>query len=34
MKQKKARTEGLDVERIRGRLNQMIEQRIQQRGAR
>ena len=32
MKQKKAMTEGLDVERIRGGLNKMIEQQIQQRG--
>ena len=31
MKQKKALTEGLDVERIRGGLNQMIEQQLQQR---
>ena len=31
MKQKKALTEGLDVERIRGRLNQMIQQQLQQR---
>ena len=32
MKQKKALAEGLDVERIRGNLNRMIEQQIQQRG--
>jgi arylsulfatase A-like enzyme len=32
MKQKKAFTEGLDLERIRGNLNKMIEQQIQQRG--
>ena len=31
---KKALTEGLDVERIRGRLNEMIQQQIQQRGVR
>jgi arylsulfatase A-like enzyme len=34
MKQKKALTESIDVERIRGRLNEMIQQQIQQRGAR
>jgi hypothetical protein len=34
IKQKRALTEGLDIERIRGRLNQMIDQQIQQRGAR
>jgi arylsulfatase A-like enzyme len=34
MKQKKALTEGLDLDRIRGGLNRMIEQQIQQRGAR
>ena len=34
MKQKKALTEGLDLDRIRGRLNQMIEQELQQRGVR
>ena len=32
MKQKKALTEGLDLERIRGNLNRMIEQQLQQRG--
>jgi arylsulfatase len=32
MKQKKALAEGLDVERIRGNLNRMIDQQIQQRG--
>jgi arylsulfatase A-like enzyme len=32
MKQKKELTEGLDVERIRGNLNRMIDQQIQQRG--
>ncbi len=32
MKQKKALAEGLDVEKIRGNLNRMIEQQIQQRG--
>jgi arylsulfatase len=32
MKQKKALAEGLDVDRIRGNLNRMIEQQIQQRG--
>jgi len=32
MKQKKALTEGLDLDRIRGNLNRMIEQQIQQRG--
>jgi arylsulfatase A-like enzyme len=32
MKQKKAFTEGLDLERIRGNLNRMIDQQIQQRG--
>jgi arylsulfatase len=32
MKQKKALTEGLDLERIRGNLNTMIEQQLQQRG--
>jgi len=34
MKQKKALTEGLDFERIRSNLNRMIDQQIQQRGAR
>jgi hypothetical protein len=34
MKQKKALTEGLDLERIRSNLNRMIDQQIQQRGAR
>ena len=35
MKQKKAFAEGLDLERVRGNLNRMIEQQIQQRsGAR
>jgi arylsulfatase A-like enzyme len=34
MKQKKALTEGLDLERIRGNLNKMIEQQLQQRGVR
>ena len=34
IKQKRALTEGLDVERIRGRLNEMIQQQIQQRGVR
>jgi arylsulfatase len=34
MKQKKALTEGLDFERIRGNLNRVIDQQIQQRGAR
>jgi arylsulfatase len=34
MKQKKALTEGLDLDRIRGNLNRMIDQQIQQRGAR
>jgi arylsulfatase A-like enzyme len=32
MKQKKALTEGLDLDRIRGGLNKMIEQQLQQRG--
>jgi arylsulfatase A-like enzyme len=32
MKQKKALTEGLDLDRIRGNLNRMIEQQLQQRG--
>ena len=32
MKQKKALAEGVDVERIRGNLNRMIDQQIQQRG--
>ena len=32
MKQKKALAEGLDLDRIRGNLNRMIEQQIQQRG--
>ena len=32
MKQKKALTEGLDVERIRGNVNRMIDQQLQQRG--
>jgi arylsulfatase len=32
MKQKKALTEGLDLERIRGNLNKMIDQQLQQRG--
>jgi arylsulfatase len=31
MKQKKALTEGLDLERIRGNLNRMIQQQLQQR---
>ena len=34
IKQKRALTEGLDAERIRGRLNEMIQQQIQQRGVR
>jgi arylsulfatase len=34
MKQKKALTEGLDLDRIRGNLNRMIDQQIQQRGVR
>jgi len=34
MKQKKALTEGLDLERIRGNLNRMIDQQLQQRGVR
>jgi arylsulfatase len=34
IKQKKALTESVDVERIRGRLNEMIQQQIQQRGVR
>jgi arylsulfatase len=34
MKQKKALTEGLDLDRIRGNLNKMIEQQLQNRGAR
>jgi arylsulfatase A-like enzyme len=34
MKEKKALAEGLDVERIRGNLNRMIDQQIQQRGIR
>jgi arylsulfatase A-like enzyme len=34
IKQKKAFTEGLDLDRIRGNLNRMIEQQLQQRGAR
>ena len=34
MKQKKALTEGLDLERIRGGLKKMIEQQLQQRGVR
>jgi arylsulfatase A-like enzyme len=34
MKQKKAMVEGLDLDRIRGNLNRMIEQQLQQRGAR
>jgi arylsulfatase A-like enzyme len=33
MKQKKALTEGLDLDRIRGNLNRMIDQQLQQRGA-
>jgi arylsulfatase A-like enzyme len=32
MKEKKALTEGLDLDRIRGNLNRMIEQQLQQRG--
>ena len=32
IKQKKALTEGLDLERIRGNLNKMIDQQLQQRG--
>ena len=32
MKQKKALTEGLDLDRIRGNLNRMIDQHLQQRG--
>jgi arylsulfatase A-like enzyme len=32
MKEKKALTEGLDLDRIRGNLNKMIEQQLQQRG--
>jgi arylsulfatase A-like enzyme len=32
MKQKKALTEGLDLDRIRGNLNKMIDQQLQQRG--
>jgi arylsulfatase A-like enzyme len=32
MKQKKALTEGLDLDRIRGNLNRMIDQQLQQRG--
>jgi hypothetical protein len=32
MKQKKALVEGLDLDRIRGKLNRMIEQQLQQRG--
>jgi hypothetical protein len=32
IKQKKALTEGLDLDRIRGNLNRMIEQQLQQRG--
>jgi hypothetical protein len=31
MKQKKALTEGLDLDRIRGNLNRMIQQQLQQR---
>jgi arylsulfatase len=34
MKQRKAMAEGLDLDRIRGNLNRMIDQQIQQRGAR
>ena len=34
IKQKKALTEGLDLDRIRGNLNRMIEQQLQQRGVR
>jgi arylsulfatase A-like enzyme len=34
IKEKKALTEGLDLDRIRGGLNRMIEQQLQQRGAR
>ena len=34
IKQKKALTESVDVERIRGRLNEIIQQQIQQRGVR
>ena len=33
MKQKKALREGLDLDRIRGNLNRMIDQHLQQRGA-
>jgi hypothetical protein len=32
IKEKKALTEGLDLDRIRGNLNRMIEQQLQQRG--
>jgi hypothetical protein len=32
MKQKKALAEGLDLDRIRGNLNRMIDQQLQQRG--
>jgi arylsulfatase len=32
MKEKKALTEGLDLDRIRGGINKMIEQQLQQRG--
>jgi len=34
MKQKKALVEGLDLDRIRGNLNRMIDQQLQQRGVR
>ena len=34
IKQKKALTEGLDLDRIRGNLNRMIDQQLQQRGVR
>jgi hypothetical protein len=34
IKQKKALTEGLDFDRIRGNLNGMIDQQLQQRGVR
>ena len=32
MKQKKALAEGIDLDRIRGNLNRMIDQQLQQRG--
>jgi hypothetical protein len=34
LKQKKALTEGLDLDRIRGGINRLIEQQLQERGLR